>query len=140
MMLTKKLDNMESATVDIEMNVTLFKIWGHRFPHTNLWVHTFHLTPGCISDSTAMDMGRYEQKFQLSTECIFIDANHYATYDLTIFGNAVSLSIWGINSLFNGVTGDDLAILFKVVITQSELFCGSIFKSLLIVEDKLVAV
>ena len=58
MTLVIKLYYVETATIDVEVNVALLKIRGHRFPHMNLWVHPFYLTPCGISDTLAMNVGR----------------------------------------------------------------------------------
>ena len=71
---------------------------------------------------------------------IMVNTNHNTAYNLTVTNDTVGLSIRLIDSLFDGITRDNLAVLLIMVITQTEFFRCTILECLLIVEDKLVTV
>ena len=55
-----KLNDVKSAAVDVKMNVPLFKIRSHRFPHRDLRIQPFNLAPSSIADSLAVNFRRDE--------------------------------------------------------------------------------
>ena len=58
----KKLHDMESASVDIKMDVALFKIRRDRFPDLDLRMHLLYLAPRRIADTPAVNMRRNKQR------------------------------------------------------------------------------
>ena len=52
-----ELDDMESAAVDIEMDVALLEVGRDGFPDADLGVHCLHGSPRCLSNTPAMDLG-----------------------------------------------------------------------------------
>lgn len=48
---------MESATVDVKVDVARFEVGGRRLPHRHLGVQILDEAPGCIADALAMDFG-----------------------------------------------------------------------------------
>ena len=50
----EKFDNVKATSIDVKVDIVLFKIRGHGFPYSNLWMTFFDFTPGCIADSFAV--------------------------------------------------------------------------------------
>ena len=69
-----ELDDMESAAVDIEMDVALLEIGSDGFPNADLVMQRLDGTPRCLSDATAMDFGRNEEQLELSLRFVLVDA------------------------------------------------------------------
>lgn len=55
-MLVPKRHNLETATVDVEMNVAFLKIGCDGFPYTNLSMEFLHGFPCILSDALAVDI------------------------------------------------------------------------------------
>ena len=58
----EKFNNVEAASVHIEMDVTLLKIWRYGFPVVYFWMKRFHCIPSRVSDSLAVCIGGYEKE------------------------------------------------------------------------------
>ena len=51
----------ESAFVDVEMNITLFKIRGASHPNLRFWMQGFNSLPCTVTDAFAMLIGQSKQ-------------------------------------------------------------------------------
>lgn len=72
-----KLYNMKATTIDIEMDISCFKIWRYGFPDFNFRMEFLDCAPCCIPDAFAMHFGRYKQQVEISVLSIYLD--NYAT-------------------------------------------------------------
>ena len=138
MVFREKLHNVEAAFVDIEVDVALLEIGGHRLPDDNLGIHLFDETPGRIAHALAVNIGFYKQKFQLATTegCVYGD--DHATNLFPIQKDAIGLSV--VDGLLDGVAGDDLIVFLEVVVTYPKLEGRAILERPLVVEDELILV
>ena len=55
MMAVEEFNDMEAAPVHIEMDVPLFEVGCYGFPNLHFGMQLFHLAPGSISDSLAVN-------------------------------------------------------------------------------------
>lgn len=136
----KELDDVEAATIDIEMNVALLEIGRMGLPNADFRMHPFHLAPSRITDATTVDVGRNEQQLQFAQSLFLVDFQHDSADFLPVTDDAISLGIWLVDGTFNGFTRDDFPIFLEMVVAHSELLGGTVSKSLLIIEDKLLSI
>ena len=66
MMLVEILHNMESAAVDVEMDIPCFKVGRERFPDRYLRMQCLYRAPCGIAYSFAVDFRLYEQQFKVA--------------------------------------------------------------------------
>jgi hypothetical protein len=59
MMLIEELNGMESAAVDIKMDIPAVEIRGAGFPHFNLWMHSLYGFPDGLANALALDTHLY---------------------------------------------------------------------------------
>ena len=72
-----KLIDPESAFVDVEMNITLFKIRGARHPNLRFWMQGFNRLPSTIADTFTVFVGQNEKNFQFIVMCFIVDFENY---------------------------------------------------------------
>lgn len=140
MMGVEELDDVEAATIDIEMNVALLEIGRMGLPDANFGMHPFHLAPSGKTDATTVDVGRYEQQLQFAQSPFLVDSQHDSADFLPVADDAIGLGIWLVDGTLNGFARDDFPIFLEMVVAHSELLGGTVSKSLLIIEDELLSV
>ena len=140
MMGVEELDDVEAATIDIEMNVALLEIGRMGLPDANFGMHPFHLAPSGKTDATTVDVGRYEQQLQFAQSPFLVDSQHDSADFLPVADDAIGLGIWLVDGSLNGFARDDFPIFLEMVVAHSELLGGTVSKSLLIIEDELLSV
>ncbi len=64
MLWIKELNNMKSTFINIEMDVSDFKIWGMRFPNLCFWIFFLYHFPNRTSDIFPLDCRVYKQQIQ----------------------------------------------------------------------------
>ena len=136
----EELDDVEAATIDIEMNVALLEIGRMGLPDANFGMHPFHLAPSGKTDATTVDVGRYEQQLQFAQSPFLVDSQHDSADFLPVADDAIGLGIWLVDGTLNGFARDDFPIFLEMVVAHSELLGGTVSKSLLIIEDELLSV
>lgn len=140
MMTVEEFDDVETATIDIEMNVALLEIGGNCFPNPDFGVHLLDGLPRCETYTSAVDMGRDEKQFEVARMGVGVQVYHYASHLLAVAYDSVSLGTRGVDSVADGLLGNDLTILLEVIITHSKLLRSSIKEGFLVVGDELLAV
>ena len=90
MMAVKEFDNVESAFVDVEVNIPGLKVRCAGFPDERFRIQPFDFLPCRIADALAVSFGVYKQQFQFIVLCFFIDLQHKASNDPVVFTNTVS--------------------------------------------------
>ena len=55
MMLVEELNGMESAAVDVEVDIPTVEIRGTGFPYFNLWMHGLYSLPDGLADTYAIN-------------------------------------------------------------------------------------
>ena len=73
MMAVEILHDVETASVDIEMDVALLEIGCVGFPNRHFRVQLFDQTPGGIADALAVNLGVDKQQFQFAALAIYTD-------------------------------------------------------------------
>ena len=63
-MLAPKFVDLETAFVDVEMDIPLFKIGRTGFPHDRFGMEGFHRLPRAVADAFGMLFGSNEQNLQ----------------------------------------------------------------------------
>ena len=92
--------DMESATIHVEVDVPLLKIWRDGFPDSHLRVHLFDSPPCGVADTLAVNFWRYEQEIKITTFSIHL-------YDHTADRLAVlddSICLAAVNGVFYRLT------------------------------------
>ena len=107
----------ESAFVDVEMNITLFKIRGASHPNLRFWMQGFNSLPCTVTDAFAMLIGQSKENFQFIVMCFFVDFENHTTYISAIKHDAIGFVVCIIYASFDGFTGDDLAIIVNMIVT-----------------------
>lgn len=67
MMAVKKLHYVESAAVYVEVDVPLLKIWCNGLPYLYFRMQSLNFAPGGISDTFAVNFGRYKQYLKITS-------------------------------------------------------------------------
>ena len=55
MMFVEKLNGMETAAIDVEVDIAAVEIWGTGFPHFYLWMHGLYGFPDGLADAFALN-------------------------------------------------------------------------------------
>ena len=113
MVTVEELNDMESAAIDVKVDISRFKIRRDRTPNLDLRIHSFDLTPSDVPDTFAVSLRRYKQYFELTS--IAFDFQNNAADLLPVTNNTVSCA--AVNTLFDCLTGDYLSVLFKMIIS-----------------------
>ena len=140
MILVPELDDMESAAVDIEMDVALLEVGCDGFPNADLGMQCLDGTPRCLSDATAMDFGRNEEQLELSLRFVPVDAQYHTAHEPIVENDAVGFGTFAVDAPLDGGARNDFRTFFGSVIAHSKLYLGSITECPLKVEDELLAV
>ena len=72
--------------------------------------------------------------------CLFVDFQHYTANLSAIIQNPICLAVGCINALLNRRTGNDFAVLLKMIVPQPEFFNRTILERLLIIKNKLLTI
>ena len=131
-----KLYDMETAAINVEVNIALFKIWSDGFPDLHFWMQLLDCAPSCIADSFAMCLGGYKQQVEIAT--FTINLYDYTSNRLAVLYDPVCLT--AVDSLLNSLMGNDLTVFFEVVVPEPELLQRSVVKCFLIFPDELLPV
>ena len=65
-MLIEELNGMESAAVDIKMDIPAVEIRGAGFPHFNLWMHGLYGFPDGLADTFALNAHLHIEECKLT--------------------------------------------------------------------------
>ena len=122
------------------MDIALFKIWRAGCPDLGSGVQSLHGKPSAIANAFAVFLRRNEKKLQLVMMCFFIDFQHYTANLSAIIQNSICLAVGCINALLNRRTGNDFAVLLKMIVPQPEFFNRTILERLLIIKNELLTV
>ena len=136
MMTVEKLHNPETAAVDVEMNVSFFKVRSYRFPKFYFRMHFFNGTPGSVSNSEAVSLRRHKQEIQISVLSVGL-YDHSSDFFITEH-DAVCLA--GINGVRDGFMRNDFTVFLEMVIPETEFLRGPVSEGFLIVFYKLFSV
>ena len=136
----EKFDGVKAAFVDIKMNIALFKIGRAGRPDFGFGVQSFHGKPSAVADAFAVFLRRNEKKLQLVVMCLFVDFQHHTANLSVIIQNPICLAVGRINALLNRRTGNDFAVLLKMIVPQTEFFRRTILERLLIIKNELLTV
>lgn len=80
----EKFDNLESAFVDVKMNVSLLEIGGMRFPDLGLRISLLNRNPGFIPKAASNLSRSNEEEIKRVMVRAVIDGDDGATHGLTI--------------------------------------------------------
>ena len=138
--LVPEFDDMEPASVYVEVDVALFKVRGNGFPDLDLRMPRFNRLPGRLSDALAVDLRQNEKQLQLAFGRVFVYAQDYAAHLLTVQDNPVSLRILSVDGIFDSLSGDDLLAFLATFVPLPELLLGTILERPLVVPDELLPV
>ena len=92
MMAVEKLDDMEPAFVDIEMDVPRFKVGSTRLPDFCFRIQAFNFLPGSIAYTFAVCCWRDKQQVQMVMLRLFIYRQYHPAYNPAIFPDTVLLT------------------------------------------------
>lgn len=81
-----------------------------------------------------------ERDFQLIVAGGPVDFKDHAAYFLPVADNAVGFTVWHIQTGFDGLAGDDLALAVQMIVPHSKLLHGTIPEGSLVVQDELFPV
>ena len=131
-----EFNDMKSALVDIEMDISGLKIWCKCFPDFDLRMQPFYLAPGSVSYSFTVSFWQCEKKVQFASRTFCM--NDCAANRFAIVYDPICFTL--IYAFFYRSAGNDFIVLLKLIISQAKLFYRSIFKRPLIVLDELLSV
>ena len=137
MMAVIEFDNVETASINVEVNIPFLKVGRDSFPYRHFRMQLFHRAPGGIADAPAVRFGRDKQKIEIASHTVYSDND--AADSLPVLHDPISLA--AINGLFDGLAGDDFVLLLlEVVIAATEFFQCTVIERLLIIQYVLVSV
>ena len=89
LMLVPELNDMETKTIHIEVNVPLLEIRSTCLPNAYLRMHDFDGLPCCLTQALAVHLWLDKQYLQFAFSILFVNlknqtANHIAITDYTI--------------------------------------------------------
>lgn len=99
----EKLHDLETAFVEVKVDVPLFKIRGESFPHLGFGMQYLHCLSCAVSDAPAVDFRGGEQDIQLIVVGGLIDFQDHAAYFLPVADNAVGFAVRRIQTGFDGL-------------------------------------
>ena len=135
MMSVEELHDMETALVDIEVDVPGFEEGRAGLSDIRLRVQALYGLPGSIADAFAVGVGRNKQQIQMVVLGCFVDFQHHAAHDLAVLSDAVGHSV--ADAFFDGLPGNNLPILLHMIVAATELFHRSVFECPLVVQNEL---
>ena len=136
MILVVKLNNVKATPVDVEVDISCFKIRRDCFPDFYFGMKFLDFTPGFVSDTLAMAGRGYEQDIQISP--VSISPKDHSTYYFAI--RYYTICFAGLDRSLDRFAGDDLFIFFEMIVPTAEFLKSAIIKGFLIIQDELVSV
>ncbi len=130
--------DMEAAFVDIEMDISGLEVGSTGLPDLRTRIEAFSFLPGSRADALAVCLRCDKQQLQMVMLRLFIYRQYQSPDNLAIFPDTTSNTI--IDTVFYCLSGNDLTILFKLVVPFPESLHCSILERQLIVEDELFPV
>ena len=112
LILVPELNNMETQTVYVEVNVPLLEIRGHRFPHSDFWMHGFYGFPCCLTYALAVCLWMNEQDFQFASSILLVNLKNQTPNHIAITDNAIGFGLIIIDATLNGLSRNDLFAFF----------------------------
>ena len=134
----EEFDSGKAEFVDVEVDIPLLEIRRTGLPHDGIRVKALDLLPRGGSDAFAVNVGRYEQDLKLIVLRHLVYLQNKPADDPAILTDAVGDAV--VDAVFDCLAGDDLAVAVKMVVALTELFDGSVFEGVLIVEYELFAI
>jgi len=92
-----ELDNVETASIDVVVNIPFLKVGRDRFPYRHFRMQLFHGAPGGIADAPAVRFWRDKQKIEIAPRTFHSDND--AADRLSVLHNPIGLA--AINGLFD---------------------------------------
>ncbi len=133
MVAVEKLHDMKPAAVDVKMYIAFLKIRCYGFPNLNLMMQFFNRTPGGIANTFAVNFWRNKQQFEIPS--VSINFDDCAANRLSVPHDPISFPFF--NGSLNGLPGNDLTIIFEMIISASEFFQCTVIKCFLIIRYEL---
>ena len=87
---TIELYSGKTATIDVEVNISLLEIWCKRFPHLCARVQPLHVFPYFLANATRLNPVLHIKKIQVIVLCGLIYNNNYASDDIPIINGFIS--------------------------------------------------
>ena len=140
MMLVPELDDMEAATVHVEVDIALLEIRGDGFPDEDLRMQCFNGLPSSLADAFAVAIRKDEQQFEIALCCLFVNLKHNAADLLLVQDNPVGFGVLSIDGILDSFSGDYLFPFLTTIIQHPELLLGAILERPLVVQDELLPV
>ena len=128
-MLAPKLVDLETTFVDVEMDISFFKIRGAGFPHFRFGVEGFHCLPRAVTDAFGVLFGRNKEDFQFVVVSLVVDFEDHTADLSAVQHNAVSFAIRSVNTTLDGSPRNDLAVIVDMVVPLTEFFQRTILNA-----------
>ena len=138
MMAVEEFDDMETAFVDIEMDIPCLEAGSTGLPDFCLRIQAFNFLPGRLADTFAVCPGMDKQQFQLIMPGRFVDLQDKTASPFAVFPNHIGCTV--VDTVFYCFSGNDLAVFLKVIVPFSELLRSPVFESILVIKDELFPV
>ena len=114
MMAVEEFDDMETAFVDIEMDIPCLEAGSTGLPDFCLRIQAFNFLPGRIADTFAVCPGMDKQQFQHIMSGRFVDLQDKTADYFAVFPDNIGCTV--VNTVFYCFSGNDLAVFFKVLV------------------------
>ena len=102
LILVPKLDDVEAATVHVEMDVAFLEVRRDGLPDSDFGMHCFHGLPSRLADALAMAFWRHEQQLQIAFPGLLFDGQHDSTHFLAVHNNAIGLGVFSVDRVLDG--------------------------------------
>lgn len=130
MIFAEEFYDVESAFIDIEMNVAFLKIRSMGFPYFSLRVQRFNGLPCGSTDALAVAVHIDIEKLQLISFCLRMDSEYNSTDYFAILNNVIALRTFSFKGTDHVIPGNDFAV------KGSELFHDYFLESNLDIPDE----
>ena len=110
-MLVEELNGMETAAVDVEVDVTAIKIWSAGFPDFRFGMYSLDGFPNGLPDAYTLYAHLHIEESQFAVVGFMIDSDNGTSLSLTISINCfISFSIFCIQRLIEILIGQNLPL------------------------------
>ena len=138
--LAPKLIDLESAFVDVEMDITLLEIWCAGFPNDGFGVKFLDCKPRTVTDALRVLIGICEKYLKVIVICFLVDLEYHSADLFAVNYDSVCFVIRVVDTTLDGFAGNDLAVKIKVIVALAEFDHSAVLERPLIVKNKLLAV
>ena len=117
----EEFNGMETAAIDIKMDIALLEIGRAGFPYSGIGMQTFYFRPYSLTDALALYANPYKKEIKISMLCTLVTYNDRTADNIIIDHSGIGYCSFGIERTFNIRFGKYLHICLAILGFCSEL-------------------